>query len=449
MKLGNKLEVGQSQTLSANQVQSLNILAYTNQELDEFLTNEYLENPILDCVSNKEEEMLTNVEQLYEKGISYKDHYMEWEDEEIQRKNDIAAKPADELKSLLLMQMDKKKYTSGEWKLIQYLIECLDEDGFFPYEPEEIADASGFSRESVEACLRELKDLEPAGVFSRDIGECLLKQIEAEGLDDGNLSAIIRDYMPEIMKGHIGEVSRKLKLTTAEVKKYIHVIGGLNPRPLMNVQRESPEYIIPDVIITRQHNQWEIRLNDGWMGEYRYNEYYIRMMREAKDPELAAYFKEKLERARFIVNCVEQRRSTIIRIVEAVLELQKDYFENRGQLQPMSMSDVAKKVDMHVSTVSRAVKGKYLQYRNVVLMKELFTGAVGTKEGAGEMSADGVKSRIAQLIGKEKSEETLSDSRIAEILKAEGTDISRRTVAKYRAELGILDSRQRAYVKKF
>ena len=105
MKLGNKLEVVQSQTLSANQVQSLNILAYTNQELDEFLTNEYLENPILDCVSNKEEEMLTNVEQLYEKGISYKDHYMEWEEEEIQRKNDIAAKPADELKSMLLMSM--------------------------------------------------------------------------------------------------------------------------------------------------------------------------------------------------------------------------------------------------------------------------------------------------------------------------------------------------------
>ena len=182
------------------------------------------------------------------------------------------------------------------------------------------------------------------------------------------------------------------------------------------------------------------------MGEYRYNDYYIRMMREAEDPELAAYFKEKLERARFIVNCVEQRRSTIIRIVEAILELQKDYFENRGQLQPMSMSEVAKKVDMHVSTVSRAVKGKYLQYRNVVLMKDLFTGAVGTKEGTGEMSADGVKNRIAQLIGKEKSEETLSDSRIAEILKAEGTDISRRTVAKYRAELGILDSRQRAYV---
>ena len=446
MKLGNKLEVVQSQTLSANQVQSLNILAYTNQELDEFLTNEYLENPILDCVSNKEEEMLTNVEQLYEKGISYKDHYMEWEEEEIQRKNDIAAKPADELKSMLLMQMDKKKYTAGEWKLIQYLTECLDEDGFFPYEPQEIADASGFGVESVNACLRELKNLEPAGVFSRDIGECLLKQIEAEGLDDGNLSAIIRDYMPESMKGHIGEVSRKLKLTTAEVKKYIHVIGGLNPRPLMNVQRESPEYIIPDVIITRQHNQWEIQLNDGWMGEYRYNDYYIRMMREAEDPELAAYFKEKLERARFIVNCVEQRRSTIIRIVEAILELQKDYFENRGQLQPMSMSEVAKKVDMHVSTVSRAVKGKYLQYRNVVLMKDLFTGAVGTKEGTGEMSADGVKNRIAQLIGKEKSEETLSDSRIAAILKAEGTDISRRTVAKYRAELGILDSRQRAYV---
>lgn len=446
MKLGNKLEVGQSQTLSANQVQSLNILAYTNQELDEFLTNEYLENPILECVSDKDEDMLTNVELLYEKGISYKEHYMEWEDEEIQRKNDIAAIPMDEIKSTLLLQLDKKEYNAGEWKLMEYLVECLDEGGFFPYNAEEIAGASGYGKNMVERCLKVLKDLEPVGVFSQDMQECLLKQVEAAGLCDEKLEAIIRDYMPELMKGHIGEVSRKLKLSTAEVKKYLHVIGGLNPRPFMNVQREASEYIIPDVIVSRQHGQWEIRLNDGWMGEYKYNDYYIRMMQEAKDPELAAYFKERLERARFVVHAVEQRRNTIVRIVEAILDIQKEYFENRGSLQPMSMGDVAAMAEVHVSTVSRAIRGKYLQYKNIILLRDLFTGSVGEHDGDAEISSEAIMGRIRELIQAE--EKPLSDAAIAERLKAEGMEISRRTVAKYRARLGFLDSRQRAYVGK-
>lgn len=445
MELGNKIEMGQSQTLSPNQVQSLNILAYTNQELDEFLTNEYLENPILESVPGRDDDMLTDMEHLYEKGTSYKEHYMEWEDEDIQRNNDIAVKSADELKASLLMQLERKVYSADEWKIMEYLVECLDEDGFFPYEPGEIAQTSGCEQETVDKCLAVLKELEPAGVFSKDIAECLLKQAESAEVIDRKLCIIIRDYIQDILAGHIGKVTRELRISTAEVKKYIHLIGKLNPRPFMNIQGETPQYIVPDVIISRHGDEWEVTLNDGWMGEYRYNDYYIRMMQEAKDEELAAYFKEKLERAKFVVNCVEQRRNTIIHIVEAVLEMQKEYFENQGSLRPMSMQDVAEKAGMHVSTVSRAVKGKYLQYRNVILIKDLFSASVGEGCNYREISAEEIKAEIREIVISEKK--AYSDTQITKFLQEKGIRISRRTVTKYRIEMGVPDSRQRMYTK--
>lgn len=444
MELGNKIEMGQNQTLSPNQVQSLNILAYTNQELDEFLTNEYLENPLLESVSGKTDDMLTSMEHLYEKGTSYKDHYLEWEDEDIQRKNDIAVKSADELKEALLMQLERKVYSPAEWKLMEYMVECLDDDGFFPYEPAEIAQSLGYQQETVEKCLAVLKELEPVGVFSRDIAECLLKQAESAEVIDKRLCALIRSYMQEILAGRIGNITRELGISTAEVKKYIHLIGRLNPRPFMNIQGEAPQYIVPDVIIHRHGEGWEVILNDNWMGEYRYNDYYIRMMQEAHDEELAAYFKEKLERAKFVMNCVEQRRNTIIRIVEAILEIQKEYFENQGNLRPMSMQGVADKVGMHVSTVSRAIRGKYLQYKNVILIKELFLASVGGNSDR-EISAEKIKASICEIVRKEKK--ACSDSQITKLLQEKGIQVSRRTVAKYRTELGIPDSRQRVYTK--
>ena len=214
----------------------------------------------------------------------------------------------------------------------------------------------------------------------------------------------------------------------------------------MDIQKDDTEYVVPDILISRQGEQWEVTLNDGWMGEYRYNDYYIHMMEKSQDPELQAYFKERLERAHFVVNSVEQRRKTIIRIVETVLELQKAYFEGTGGLVPMQQEDVAQILGIHVSTVSRAIKGKYIQYRKTIPVKSLFTVGVSENSGENGISSDVIKKRICQLIA-EEGEKSLSDQKLAEQLELEGITISRRAVAKYRIQMNIPDSRQRAMLK--
>ncbi len=442
----NGLIMEQRQVLSSRQVQSLDILSYTNQELEEFLTNEYLENPLLECTQDKESDMLTNIEKMYEKGVSYEEHYTTWQEDDSDRRFDIADHQDRERSQFLLGQLDRKDHTDQEWKIMEMLIECLDDDGFFPYTAQETARLFHVPTQIVETCLHTLKELEPTGVFSSDLSECLIRQAREKGICDDKLILLLTDYFPDIMSGHIGNVSRSLRLSTVGVKEYIHLISTLNPRPFAHTAQRKTEYIVPDILIQRHGDKWEITLNDQWMGDYRYNDYYLKMMEQAKDPELVSYFRERMERAKFVIQCVEQRRNTILRIVRAILEIQKDHFENRGPLIPMTLEDVAARTEFHPSTISRAVRNKYIQYHQSVLLKNLFSSPAAEKDNA-SLSAEQIKGRIKELIQGEKPEKPLSDARIADLLAMEGTDISRRTVAKYRAQLGILDSKQRMYYK--
>ncbi|MDO5418343.1 MAG: RNA polymerase factor sigma-54 [Lachnospiraceae bacterium] len=442
MELNNGLQIAQKQTLSVNQVQSLNILAYTNQELEDFLMNEYLENPMLENTMNKENEMMTDMEKIYERGTSYKDQYLDNPEEEEQKRSDVKARPENQMKDYLLSQLNQGDYSSGQWEMMEYLVECLDEKGYFTYDIRELARDSGYEEAKLRECLTILKELEPIGIFSANLAECLKKQLEAKGLEEEPLFCLLDRYLPELMNGQIGTISRKLGVSTVKIKEYIHLIGSLNPRPVMDIQTEETSYVVPDILVTRPGGQWEVALNDHWMGEYKFNDYYMRMMEESQDPELQNYFKERLERARFVVNCVEQRRKTIVRIAEAVLKLQEDYFEGSGELKPMQMEDVANALGIHVSTVSRAVKGKYIQYKKSVLLKSLFTAAVSDCSQSEGVSPQQIKARIRQLI-EEEGKRPLSDQKLAEKLEAEGIQVSRRAVAKYRIQMNIPDSRQR------
>ncbi len=446
MEMNGGLILEQKQMLSAKQMQSLTILAYTNQELEDFLMKEYLENPMLENTMDKENDMVTDVEALYEKGTSYRDQYLEHGEEDDVRRHDMRARSESDWKDSLLGQLSREDYTEKQWKLMEYLIGCLDPAGYFTSDLAELAGVIGCREEELSVCLKVLKELEPAGIFSKDLSECLKKQLEARGIQDEVLFALLDDYLTELMHGQIGVISRALGVPTTKIKEYIHLIGSLNPRPVMNTGSEQEEYVVPDIIISRHGDQWEISLNDNWMGEYKYNDYYIHMMESAEDPQLKEYFRERLERARFVVNCVEQRRQTVIHVVEAVLKLQEDYFLNGGALKPMLQEDVSQIAGIHVSTVSRAIKGKYIQYRKTVLLRSLFSAGVSDLVHENGASPQKIKDRIRSLIEEEGSRPH-SDQKLAEMLEEEGIKVSRRAVAKYRIQMGIPDSRQRGLLR--
>ena len=391
------LELNQKQQLSQSQIQSLNILALDNGELSEFLQNEYIENPILD----------------YSPSPS---SYTVSED----RSFDIPAENTEEVKTFLLDQLNQNDFTPMEWQTMKFMIDCLDSGGFFKISVHELSVLLTIPEDEIRKCYDVLSDLEPAGIFSENLSQCLLKQLEVKGKKTDILETIILDHLDDIALGHISTISRKLKLSTAEVRKNIAVIRNLNSKPLQGFSTARTEYITPDIIVTYQEDQWDIRLNDDWVGNY----------------SLKDYFKKKYERCRFIIASIEQRRQTMLKITEAVLARQPDFFLNHGCLKPMTMNDVAGDIDMHVSTVSRGIKGKYLQFPcGIVSMRSLFSGAAPAS-GASVSTGD-IKMILKELVASEDPRKPYSDQKLCNLLKDKGISISRRTVAKYREQMGI------------
>lgn len=446
MDLSSYIAAEQKQSLSANQVQALNILALTNQELEDFMVNEYLENPMLENAERKENEIMTSIEKFSdtETETAYADQHPGNPDEDEPYRRELSAKKGNLLKENLFGQLNWNDYSKRQWKIMSYLADCLDEKGFFTHDLKELSAASGYGEEELGQCLAVLRQLEPAGIFSPNLAECLIKQLEEKAVEDETLFLLLREHLADLVSGQIGTISRSLGISTIQVKEYIHLIGSLNPRPIMDVQRSEASYVVPDILISRPGGRWNVEINDQWIGEYKYSDYYIRMMEESTDPELIAYFKERLERARFVISCVEQRRKTIIRIVEAVLKRQEDYFELKGPLAPMVLEDIGEDLGLHASTVSRAVKGKYIQYKKTEPLKSLFTPAVAKSGGEQDgVSPEHIKEKIRAIIASE-GKKPFSDQKLAEKLADEGIAVSRRAVAKYRIQMNIPDSRQRA-----
>ena len=438
MEMGSGLLMEQKQALSAGQVQSLNILALNNQELEDFLMNEYLENPMLENSGDKENEMFTDMEKMYEKGTSFRDQYLENPEEEERSRNDVRARTENSLKEYLLNQLDQGSFSQREWETAEYLIDCLDEKGYFLYQTEELAQNSGYEQMELDQCLAVLKELEPVGIFASSLEECLVLQVL--GMEqEAALCTIIRNHLQDVADGKVSTISRRLKLSSVEVRKLIHVIRNLNPRPLNGYGGDRAQYVFPDIILNYQDGQWTVSLNDKWAGNISINEFYVHMMETAQDEELKNYFEEKLKRARFIMNAVEQRRRTLEGITEGILKRQAGYFLGKEPLKPMTLEEIAAEREIHKSTVSRAIRDKYiLTPAGCLLIRDLFTTGISGGGKTGEdVSRNTVKSRLKALVDQEDKKHPCSDEQLAKLLEAEGMAISRRTVAKYRMELGI------------
>lgn len=448
MDTGNFMSLEQHQQLSQAQIQGLEILAMDNVELNEFMQNEYLENPIMEHQSGGE--MPGNMEEFqawYDKNrFSYKAEESDFHEEERTGREE-AAVTEESIHDFLNAQLSPWKYNADEKRVLDFLMDCLDDNGFFSMDIEEIASLNHVPADMVKNCLEDLRQLEPYGIFAEDLPHCLLRQLEVQGIENEELTYIILNHLKDIGEGRYSIISRKMKLTTLQVRKYAAIIGSLNPKPFAGFQTGSTSYIIPDVILNYDSGEWQVSLNDHWLGDYKLSDYYMRLMKETKDEELFDYFKKKLERARFLIQCIEQRRETMMKIAGTIVERQEDYLKGGGILKPMSMAEVAEAIGVHPSTVSRGIKGKYLQFpHGTVPIKQLFTQAIGGKNQDEGLTAATVKKRIRELVDEEDKTKPLSDQKLADLLNQEHIEISRRAVAKYREEMGIRGSFERKMI---
>ena len=415
----------QKQILTQKQIQSLKILAMDNVELDCFLRQEYLDNPMLEINGQSPETVYESLPVLPSEDDKKWNHQME---------------ESKDLKEYLRSQLNIGNNDETYESLQKYLIECLDDSGYFTLSTKEVAGYFHTSEETVTNCLDELKLLEPVGVFSSDLKECLLRQLEALGSEDPLLKQMIKEHLEDVAHGNIGHISRSLKIPTSQVRKYLLMIGTLNPRPSTGFGIKKTEYIVPDIIIKKEED-WEIQLNDGWMGNYQINDYYQNMILKTKDNELRAYFREKASRATFILQNVEQRRKTLMNVTQFLLDQQLPYFEGTGPLHPMTMAEAAQALGIHPSTVSRAVKGKYIQYpKETVPMKNLFSQSVSGISGSTTRNAKEIQEMIRRRISEENKRSPYSDQKLKELLEGDGIFLSRRAVAKYRELMGIKSS---------
>jgi RNA polymerase sigma-54 factor len=356
-------------------------------------------------------------------------------------------------------------------RIAEYLLGCLDDNGFLVVPLEEVAEQLGVTPEAAENALRRIQELEPSGVGARDLPESLVIQLRQLGREDSLAARIVGEHFEAFKQKQYQEIARVLKVTPADIQEAGREIAHLNPRPGAQLALEDAPYVVPDLVVEKVDGQYVVALSEGSVPRLRVSRQYRQILERGPAPasppeeapstngstpatagerarvkrnEEVRFVQDKLKSANWLIQTIEQRRRTMIKVMEAIVEAQMDFFDQGPEaLRPLTLQDVAEKIGMHESTVSRVTTNKYVQTpRGVLPLKYFFSSGLDTESGDA-VSSKMAMERIRLLIEKEDRKKPLSDQKIAELLRKEGLIVARRTVAKYREKLGILSARYR------
>ncbi len=309
--------------------------------------------------------------------------------------------------------------------------------------------ATPVSDEEVLAMLRIIQDLDPAGVGARDLRECLLLQLQAAGAKDSLAWRLVNEAFEELIAHRWSEVSKRFGINAQEVQAAADEVARLDPKPGLRFAAASEDYIVPDLVIDKIDGQYHVFLNDGNLPRLKLSRSYQELARDRKhfDTESKDFIASKLNSANWMIQAIEQRRQTMLKVMHFIVDRQRDYFERGIQyLRPLTLREVADAVGMHESTVSRVTNEKFVQTpRGVLPLKFFFSSGLSTSDGD-DVSARGIRDQIEKMVSGEDDKNPLTDQAIVEILQRTGVQIARRTVAKYRDQLGILPARMRKRV---
>jgi len=306
-----------------------------------------------------------------------------------------------------------------------------------------------YTEDEVTRMLETVQALDPAGVGARDLRECLMLQLKDAGLEQSVPYRLVRDCFDELINHRWSEISKRFGISPSDVQKAADEIAKLDPKPGLVYSDASDNYIIPDLVVEKIDGKYHVFLNDANLPRLKLSRAYQEIARDKKkfEGENKEFISNKLNSANWMIQAIEQRRQTMLKVMNYIVERQRDFFEKGVQyLKPLTLREVAEVISMHESTVSRVTNEKFVQTpRGVLPLKFFFSSGLSTTAGE-DVSARGIKAQIQKLVSEENPKHPLTDQAIVNILKESGVQIARRTVAKYRDQLGVLSARMRKRV---
>jgi len=344
----------------------------------------------------------------------------------------------------LIWQLRMAGIDPVEESVAALMIGNMDKDGYLQLAIEDIAFQSGQDFDVVERTLHRIQELDPPGVGARDLSECLLLQIRAEGKDDSVAAKIVRGHLSLLESKRYDKIAKELNVTIDDVVAAANYIATLEPKPGRNFGEGDIRYITPDVFIQKIGDELVITLNDEGLPRLRVSNFYRQVLGDSDTTDAKRYIQEKMRAAAWLIKSIQQRQRTLYLVTQSIVRFQREFFD-RGvsQLKPLVLKDVAMDIGMHESTVSRATANKYVHTpQGTFELKYFFTSSLQGADGE-EVSAESVKERIREIIAKEDPQQPFSDQHIAKMLSTEQVTIARRTVAKYRGVMGVLPSSKR------
>lgn len=452
--------------------QSLEILQAPLQELQQLIAQELELNPTIELLEPEHERIEVESEVAHEMDdVSEKEFDEEYEllaqldadSRESFQHNEILQKPGADAdakhqfqmesitspitlqqhlnEQLVLSSLDKQEQQIGEM-----LIGSLDDDGFLKISLEELADSIGVSLEGVEDVLDEIQGFDPVGIASRNLEECLMQQLSRSG-KRGTLEArLVQGHLPELARHRYAELAKTLDVSEEEVREAAAHIALLDPRPGRQLASADAVYVIPEVFVKKINGRWRVRTNDKELPRIRISKHYREMMEDPKTgKEARRYIRDKVRGGSFLMRSIGQRQDTLKKIAVEIVKHQEAFLEEGvSQLKPLTMAEIAEKIEMHETTVSRAVNNKYMQTpRGTYELKYFFTPGYKSAGGGDAVSNKSIKEAIRKLVEQENPAKPLSDQAIVKALAEQGFKVARRTITKYRDELHILPSHLR------
>jgi RNA polymerase sigma-54 factor len=461
MKMNLNLKLGQKLVMTPMLQQAIKLLPLARLELAQLVRQEIIENPVLEEILEEENEQETSEEEVGPKEESILDaesdttsqeQEIDWDSyfqDNIDRGMSIesyAEKPSIEatykkeatLADHLMWQLDLTVDSEIDKFIGSCIIGNIQNDGYLCADMQEIIDISQSDEESVLRVLKIIQSFEPTGVASRSLKECLM--IQAHALTEKNpyVEILIENYLERLENRFLLKVSSELKIDLEKILEALEVIKGFCPKPGLLFSSEGVDYVVPDLVVVKTDEGYDVILNDEGVPNLRINSYYQNLLKTTKEGQTKDYLEDKHRSALWLIKSIDQRRQTIYKVGKSIVKLQKNFLDDGlPYLEPMVLKDVAKDIEMHESTVSRITTNKYIDTpQGIFELKFFFHSGIRSYMG-NSMSSIRVKNMIKEIINNEDVKSPLTDDQMVQALMIKNANIARRTITKYRKELNI------------